>query len=101
MENVRVAYRVMPGLQEHDGNVKIDESHPIDAIAGVTRVWVSRMSRRKGIASQMLDAARKRFLFGVTISKEDLTFSQPSESGKQLAVSFSGRPDFLVYKSDY
>ena len=38
--------------------LSVDESQPREAICGVRGIWVSMEARRKGIASQLLDAAR-------------------------------------------
>ena len=38
--------------------LSVDESQPREAICGVRGIWVSVEARRKGIASQLLDAAR-------------------------------------------
>ena len=38
--------------------LSVDESQPREAVCGVRGIWVSVEARRKGIASQLLDAAR-------------------------------------------
>ncbi|KAJ3040679.1 N-acetyltransferase esco2 [Rhizophlyctis rosea] len=69
----------------------------VPALCGISRIWVSKLQRRKGIGRKMLDVVRSRFLFGCTIETNLLAFSQPTPSGKCLAERYCGRPDFLVY----
>jgi N-acetyltransferase len=63
-----------------------DEVHP--AIVGVSRIWTSGSSRRKGIALDLLDCVVINFIYGMEITKEQIAFSQPTESGKRLAHKF-------------
>lgn len=63
-----------------------DELHP--AIVGVSRIWTSGASRRKGIALDLLDCVVSNFIYGMEIPKDQIAFSQPTESGKRLAQKF-------------
>ncbi|KAJ5162389.1 hypothetical protein N7492_007781 [Penicillium capsulatum] len=63
-----------------------DEIHP--AIVGVSRIWTSGASRRKGIALDLLDCVVSNYIYGMEISKDQIAFSQPTESGKRLAHKF-------------
>jgi N-acetyltransferase len=77
-------------LGEQNGNsssvsVK-DERHP--AIVGVSRIWTSGASRRMGIALDLLDCVVSNYIYGMEISKDQIAFSQPTESGKRLASKF-------------
>ncbi|KAL4894268.1 ESCO1/2 acetyl-transferase-domain-containing protein [Aspergillus ambiguus] len=72
-----------------------DETHP--AIVGVSRIWTSGASRRKGIAMDLLDCVVSNFIYGMEIPKEEMAFSQPTESGKALAQSFFGDEEWHVY----
>ncbi|KAJ5864378.1 Sister chromatid cohesion acetyltransferase Eco1 [Penicillium soppii] len=63
-----------------------DEVHP--AIVGVSRIWTSGSSRRKGIALDLLDCVVINFIYGMEITKDQIAFSQPTESGKRLAHKF-------------
>ncbi|KAJ5566333.1 hypothetical protein N7535_007971 [Penicillium sp. DV-2018c] len=64
----------------------LDETHP--AIVGVSRIWTSGSSRRKGIALDLLDCVVINFIYGMEIPKAQIAFSQPTESGKRLAHKF-------------
>ncbi|KAJ5819727.1 hypothetical protein N7474_005318 [Penicillium riverlandense] len=72
------------------------ETHP--AIVGVSRIWTSGASRRKGIALDLLDCVVSNFIYGMEISKGELAFSQPTASGKRLAHKFfEAEPTWHVY----
>ena len=58
---------------------------------------VTRQDRRRGVAKALLDAARRHFATGFEVPLGQLAFSQPTQLGRRLAASYSGREDFLVY----
>ena len=60
------------------------------ALLGISRIWTSKSHRRKGISSALLESARSNFFYGIEIPKEMVAFSQPSESGGQLAENWYG-----------
>ncbi|EEP75687.1 predicted protein [Uncinocarpus reesii 1704] len=76
------------------------EKHP--AIVGISRVWTSSSSRRKGIAMDLLDCVVGNYFYGIEIPKSRVAFSQPTESGCRLMEAFFG-PDepWHVYKENY
>ncbi|KAF2466771.1 sister chromatid cohesion acetyltransferas-like protein Eco1 [Lindgomyces ingoldianus] len=61
------------------------------AILGISRIWTSNLHRKHGIATRLLDSARSDFLYGMTIEKDQVAFSQPTDSGGQLARKWFGR----------
>ena len=63
---------------------------PEVVLLGVTRIWTSRPFRRKGIAGILLDCARRHFFYGMEVTKDLVAFSQPTESGAQLARRWYG-----------
>ncbi|KAL8868939.1 MAG: hypothetical protein Q9174_004647, partial [Haloplaca sp. 1 TL-2023] len=68
------------------------------ALLGIARIWTSKSHRGRGIAQDLLDAARVNFFYGVEIKKEMVAFSQPTESGGRLAQRWYGqKSDWLVY----
>jgi N-acetyltransferase len=68
------------------------------AVLGVSRIWTSNSARRAGIASTLLETARQNFLFGIEVPKEQMAFSQPTESGGKLARRWFGQESgWLVY----
>lgn len=75
-----------------------DEVHP--AIVGISRIWTSGSSRRKGIAMDLLDCVVTNFIYGMEIPKDQIAFSQPTESGKRLAEAFFGSDELLHVYSE-
>ncbi|KAF9731233.1 hypothetical protein PMIN06_012085 [Paraphaeosphaeria minitans] len=68
------------------------------AILGISRIWTSTSHRKHGVATTLLDSARSTLLYGMTIGKELVAFSQPTESGGKLARKWHGREaGWLVY----
>lgn len=65
-------------------------TEPEQAILGISRIWTSNQHRKKGIATRLLDCARSNFLYGMKIEKEKVAFSQPTESGGNLARKWYG-----------
>ncbi|KAJ3189423.1 N-acetyltransferase esco2 [Gaertneriomyces sp. JEL0708] len=82
---------------QQNGSVYVECNSVVQSPCGISRIWVSKRNRRKGIASAMLDAIRARFVFGCAIGKDELAFSQPTRAGKGLAERYTDRVDFLVY----
>ncbi|KAA6411631.1 MAG: sister chromatid cohesion acetyltransferase Eco1 [Lasallia pustulata] len=72
------------------------------ALLGVSRIWTSTSHRRNGIAAALLDAARRNFFYGMEVPKDKMAFSQPTESGGQLAEYWFDAPaGWLVYAEAY
>jgi N-acetyltransferase len=60
------------------------------AIVGVSRIWTCGTARRRGIAMDLLDCVISNFIYGLDIPKEQIAFTQPTESGLRLAECFFG-----------
>ncbi|PGG97198.1 N-acetyltransferase [Blastomyces parvus] len=74
-----------------------EEVHP--AVVGISRVWTSASSRRKGIAMDLLDCVVSNYIYGMEIPKSKIAFSQPTESGCRLLEAFFGSDEqWHVYK---
>ncbi|OJJ43392.1 hypothetical protein ASPZODRAFT_929882 [Penicilliopsis zonata CBS 506.65] len=73
----------------HDSSITAGDQ-PYPAIVGISRIWTSGSSRRKGIAMDLLDCVVSNFIYGMEIPKAKIAFSQPTESGKRLAEAFFG-----------
>lgn len=76
--------------KSHSSSISISNT-PEPAILGVSRIWTSNLHRKHGIATGLLDSARSDFLYGMTVEKAKVAFSQPTESGGQLARKWFGR----------
>ncbi|KAF2308324.1 hypothetical protein GH714_040005 [Hevea brasiliensis] len=88
-------------LEVLDGNNNgaiICEEKAAPAICGIRAIWVTPSNRRKGIASQLLDAVRRSFCVGFTLQQSQIAFSPPTSVGKALASSYTGTTSFMVYK---
>jgi hypothetical protein len=89
--------KVTPQQGSHSSSLMISpESKP--AALGVSRIWTSNFARRSGIAKKMLDCSQNNFLYGMKVPKDMVAFSQPTESGGNLARSWFGKETgWLVY----
>jgi hypothetical protein len=67
------------------------------ALLGVKVIWVSRAHRREHIAHELLDCARRCLVFGTVIPVSSVAFSQPTEDGFALAVSYCRSDSVLAY----
>ncbi|KAL8701782.1 MAG: hypothetical protein Q9201_004730 [Fulgogasparrea decipioides] len=69
----------------------ISASEDVDvALLGIARIWTSKSHRTRGIARDLLEAARGNFFYGIEVRKELVAFSQPTESGGRLAEHWFG-----------
>lgn len=103
-ERIRQAYQVLaPSTHGEEGTGSRSSSITVSeesksATLGISRVWTSTFARRSGIARKMLDSALDNFVYGMKVSKDMAAFSQPTESGGNLARSWFGRESgWLVY----
>ncbi|XP_053658929.1 uncharacterized protein LOC128707999 [Anopheles marshallii] len=67
------------------------------ARCGISRLWVAPKYRRLGIGRKLLGAIRHHYIFGYTMTLDEIAFGAPTEMGKLFAEAVSGRKDFLVY----
>ena len=68
-----------------------------EAALGIKQIWVSKNSRRQGIAKRMVEAARARFYYGFVVPREKVAFSQLSNAGYSFAQSYMEQGVLLVY----
>lgn len=73
------------------------------AALGVALVWVRRTERRRGLATALVDAARRQaaVLGGRPVPPEEVAFSQPTSLGLAFARQYAGdvhRGRALVYQ---
>jgi N-acetyltransferase len=91
----RIVARVSGSSKSSSVSVS-DESFP--AVLGISRIWTSQSCRRQGIARRLLECAASNFIYGMNVPKTLMAFSQPTESGGQLADRwFEGIKDWGVY----
>jgi hypothetical protein len=70
---------------------------PAGAMLGVKVIWVSPAHRKQHIARELLDCARRCLVFGTVIPVSSVAFSQPTEDGFALAVSYCRTASVLAY----
>lgn len=101
-EPIRQAY-LLCKPHSNDKDLGSDDSWSLSdksqvAVVGVNRLWVLPKFRRRGIASILLKAVQKSFLYGVpNIDSSKIAFSQPTAAGRSTALSFSQGSGVLVY----
>ncbi|XP_074317353.1 protein CHROMOSOME TRANSMISSION FIDELITY 7-like [Silene latifolia] len=76
------------------------EEEATPALCGIRVIWVTPSNRRKHIATHLLDAVRKSFSIDRVLEHSQLAFSQPTSTGKALAIKYAGTGSFLVYKAN-
>lgn len=67
------------------------------AMMGVHQLWCHKSHRNKGIASKLLDAARRNFIYGIAVPKNMIAFSSPTIDGALFARRYCGSSTPLVY----
>jgi N-acetyltransferase len=81
----------VPAASSSHSSSSISVSTTPDAVLmGISRIWVSKQFRKKGLARTLLDCARGNFMYGLTVEKRQTAFSQPTESGGKLARRYFG-----------
>lgn len=111
VEEITTAYRILdspstptPKSEEskqlHFGLTRSNQ--PSKAVLGIYQIWVHEKHRRRGIASTLVDVARKHMCFGYSaVPIEQIAFSSPTESGLAFAKLYHQRHeshnDVLVY----
>ena len=68
----------------------VPQQRNLNCKLGISRIWVASHWRRNGLGMMMLNLVTKRLVYGMTLGKMELAFSQPSYSGGLLAKRFCG-----------
>jgi N-acetyltransferase len=82
-------------LKEND-EYSLEEQEKV--LLGVSRIWVHKNFRRKGIAKELLDACCYYFIDGYPVSKNEIAFSQTTNDGKLFAQFYCEKEEILIYK---
>ncbi|CAN0847516.1 Protein CHROMOSOME TRANSMISSION FIDELITY 7 [Linum grandiflorum] len=85
---------------ENHYGAMVCEERGVPAACGIRAIWVTPSNRRKGIATRLLDAARKSFCTGCTLERSQIAFSPPTSAGRPLADAYVGNEQLLLYKAD-
>ncbi|KAK1264220.1 hypothetical protein QJS04_geneDACA008590 [Acorus gramineus] len=84
---------------DYSGAILCEESS-VPAKCGVRAIWVISSSRRKRIATRLLDAARNSFCMDYVLQPSECAFSEPTSAGRAFAIKYYGTKSFLVYKAE-
>lgn len=103
-EQIKEAYRLLVSDNENKVNTPSSlktwccSETSEEALVGINRIWVLSCHRRKGLATQLMDAVRKHFIFAYTVPKHLVAFSDPTPNGKSFASRYCETNNILVYK---
>ncbi|KAI8917240.1 ESCO1/2 acetyl-transferase-domain-containing protein [Powellomyces hirtus] len=86
-----------PPPTQSNGSVTYNPVDHVPALCGISRIWVLKSERRKGVGGLLLHAVCAKFIFGCPLTSSQLAFTEPTMAGKRLAERVCGRRDFLVY----
>jgi ESCO1/2 acetyl-transferase len=99
VEEIAAAYRLLVPMSSSSPGLKFGltrSAEPTKAGLGIYQLWVHRHHRHRGIASVIVDVARKQMVFGCTpVPVHQVAFSSPTESGLAFAqyyYSVRGNP---------
>ena len=84
----------------NDGVVRVEPEMPrVRAVLGVSKIWVDSHAQRRGIASKLLDFARRNMIYGYVVPKGEVAFTAPTSNGARFAASYRACDDasILVY----
>ena len=84
-----------------DNGQSLTSTKPRRAHLGIRLLWVKASHRTTGIATQLVDEARERLVYGYTsIPAKHVAFSSPTESGLGFARAYMKRhkAPLLVYQ---
>lgn len=56
---------------------------------GISRIWVCKSQRLRGIARKLLDTARQNTIRGEIVPKQLVAWSQPSDNGGKMALRYN------------
>ncbi|GME93714.1 unnamed protein product [[Candida] boidinii] len=68
---------------------KIVPNQEISLVIGISRIYVSKNWRGFGLGMDLLNVIPDNSVYGMTLKKSQIGWSQPSESGSKLAHKFS------------
>jgi len=72
-------------------------TQPTKALMGVHQIWCHRLHRRKGIARTLVNMARDKLVYGMTVPFDLVAFSSPTENGAAFARRYLETERPLVY----
>ena len=88
-ERIEHAYRRIP----HGGDGVETTRQKEKAVMGISRMWTCLAERGKGYCKGLLEESLAGVVCGVKVSREQVAFSTPSESGMEVARRWCGREE--------
>jgi N-acetyltransferase len=96
-EEITAGYRLLPHSNSENASSSLHfgvtrSACPSKAVLGIYQLWVHHKHRNRGIASVLVDVARKNMFFGYSsIPVQLVAFSSPTESGLAFAQQYYAR----------
>jgi len=86
-------YKYNPNNQRYNTELSTPKNRYI-----VSCIWVRREQRQKQLATKMLEIFRTQLLEGISISKNDMVFSSPTQDGFKFAEKYVSNSEntFLI-----
>ncbi len=102
VKRIQRGYEFLPSIHcdRNTRNVSSSISRslkPSKALMGIHQIWVHKSHRHRGIATNLVTAARDHLIFGMVVPLELIAFSSPTEEGLRFAQSYVGSERPLIY----
>lgn len=70
-------------------NKEIVQNSRPQFVLGISRIWVCKSQRLRGIATTLLNTAREHTIFGKNVDRRYVAWSQPSDNGGKMAIRYN------------
>ena len=78
-------------------NCVSDDNYINKLTLGIRLIWVREGFRHIGIASRLIDTARRYFQYGSIIQLNKIAFSQPTNDGLAFALKYTKNNQIIGY----
>ena len=85
------ASALRPPALAHPSLLSLARPESEGAVLGISKVWVLPTHRRTGVATRMLESARRHTVYGPIVPAHQVAFTSPTPSGRELAVNYTQR----------
>ena len=79
-----------------DNQSRSNQSYP--ALMGIYQIWTHQNTRRSSIATKLVDAARRKLVYGTVIPLDMIAFSSPTNLGAKFARNYTRMERPKVYE---
>lgn len=99
VEHIKQAYQLLESTNKgnEEKNQLYRSNTPLKAMMGIHQIWCHSKHRKSKIATQLVDTARSKLIFGMTIPVDEIAFSSPTLAGIKFARSYTQTNTPLVY----